>query len=303
MMHPRHENSELVKALGGHHDNVVAQYTVWAITENPSLNLIDLGIDIKLVEDQPANVRAWIYRLIAMTAEDAEQNFEYVELGSRDPIAEARSGLALGLGGTYFDGLEALVIDWFINEPDSEVSQHLLDHMIRQSEDCASYSALVLEIYEKEPTGSSLRKRMETTAAGTILYSRLRQIDRSDDLFGGVTNVTNNTFNIKGGVQGGAVSLGGEATNVGSTAIHYNPQTVEAIQSQLSKLEKELHASSIEPQLKENILRDVQAAKADPTPDKISKVTSAVRLAGEVVLGSTAIWEIGHVLAQLAGLG
>jgi hypothetical protein len=199
--------------------------------------------------------------------------------------------------------LEALVIDWFINEPDSEVSQHLLDHMIRQSEDCASYSALVLEIYEKEPTGSSLRKRMETTAAGTILYSRLRQIDRSDDLFGGVTNVTNNTFNIKGGVQGGAVSLGGEATNVGSTAIHYNPQTVEAIQSQLSKLEKELHASSIEPQLKENILRDVQAAKADPTPDKISKVTSAVRLAGEVVLGSTAIWEIGHVLAQLAGLG
>lgn len=75
MLHPRHENSELVKALGGHHDNVVAQYTVWAITENPSLNLIDLGIDIKLVEDQPANVRAWIYRLIAMTAEDAEQNF------------------------------------------------------------------------------------------------------------------------------------------------------------------------------------------------------------------------------------
>lgn len=124
-----------------------------------------------------------------------------MELGSRDPIAEARSGLALGLGGTYFDGLEALVIDWFINEPDSEVSQHLLDHMIRQSEDCASYSALVLEIYEKEPTGSSLRKRMETTAAGTILYSRLRQIDRSDDLFGGVTNVTNNTFNIKGGFK------------------------------------------------------------------------------------------------------
>lgn len=58
MMHPRYENSALVKALGEHHDNVVAQYTAWAITENPSLKLGDLGVDIRLVEDQPSNVRA-----------------------------------------------------------------------------------------------------------------------------------------------------------------------------------------------------------------------------------------------------
>lgn len=199
MMHPRHGNSELVKALGDHHDNLVAQYTIWAITENPSLNLGDLGIDIKLVEEQPANVRAWIFRLIAMSAEDAERNFEYVELGSRDPTAEARAGLAFGLKETYFDGLEALVIDWFIGEPDPEVRQHLMDHMIRQSKDCPSYETLALEIYEKEPTGSALRKRMEATAAGTELYAKMKQADRSDDLFGGIT-VTKNTYNISGGI-------------------------------------------------------------------------------------------------------
>ena len=303
MMHPRHENHALVKALGSHHDNIVAQYTVWAITENPSLNLGDLGVDIKLVEEQPANVRAWIFRLIAMTAEDAERNFEYVELGSRDPAAEARVGLSLGLKGTYFDGLEALVIYWFVNESDPEVRQHLLDHMIRQAASCASYEALSLEIYEKEPTGSSLRKRMESTAAGTALYSKLERVDLSGDLFGGGTNVTNNTFNIKGGIQGGAVSLGGDAKNSGTTTIHYNPQTIEAIESELSKLERELHQATVDSALKQRMLDLVQAAKADPTPDNISKVTTAIRQAGEIVLASTAIWEIGHVIIKLAGLG
>ena len=48
-----------------------------------------------------------------MTPEDAERNFEYIELGSRDANAEARMGLAVGLKATYFDGLEALVLDWF----------------------------------------------------------------------------------------------------------------------------------------------------------------------------------------------
>ena len=304
MMHPRFENSELVKALGGHHDNIVAQYTVWAITENPSLNLSDIGIDIRLVEEQPANVRAWIFRLIAMTAEDAERNFEYVELGSRDPAVEARAGLAVGLKGTYFDGLEALVTDWFISEPEAEVRQHLLDNMIRQAGNCASYEGLVVEIYEKEPTGSSLRKRMEATAAGTSLYARLRRADRSGDLFEGVINVTNNTFNIKGGIQGGAVSLGGDATNIGSTTSNqYNQQTVEAIQSELSKLERELHEAKIDAAVKQSVLDAVKSAKADTSPDKVWKVVSAIRHTREIVLAGTAVWEIGHASAKLAGLG
>ncbi len=131
MLHPRHDNPQLVRALGGHDDNIVSQYSVWAITENPSLRLGDLGIDIRGIEQQPANVRAWVFRLIAMTPEDAERNFEYLELGMRDPVAEARAGLAIGLKDTFFDGLEALVLDWFTGEHDAEVRQHLLDHMIK----------------------------------------------------------------------------------------------------------------------------------------------------------------------------
>jgi len=51
------------------------------------------------------------------------------------------------------------------------------------------------------------------------------------------------------------------------------------------------------------VLEYVEAAKADPVPEKISKVTLAIRHAGEVVLAGTVIWEMGHVIAKLAGLG
>jgi hypothetical protein len=260
MLHPRHENPQLVKALGGHHDNVVSQYTVWAITENDSLGLADLGIDIRNIEQQPPNVRAWLFRLIAMSPEDAEAYFEYIELGTRDPAIEARSGLALGLRDTYFDGLEALVLDWFTSEPDQEVSQYLLDHMVKQASDCLSYEAMALEVYEKEPAGSSLRQRMEAAAAGTTLYGTFKRIDGSLDLFRGVTFVTSNTFNVSGGIQGGAVSLGGNATNLAPTTIHYNPQTIEAIQSELSRLESEFHQAELDASLKQEMLSLIQAA-------------------------------------------
>lgn len=301
MLHPRHDNSQLVKALGGHHDPVVSQYTVWAITENESLGLGDLGIDIRNIEQQPPNVRAWLLRLIAMTPEDAERNFEFVQLGTTDPAPEARAGLALGLRDTYFDGLEALVLDWFTSESEVEVSHYILDHMVKQASNCPSYEQMAIEVYEKEHIGSSLRQRMEAAAAGTALYGKFKSMDGTLDLFRGVTNVTNNTFNVRS-IQGGAVSLGGDAVNSGETTIHYNPQTIAAIQSELSRLERELHQAPIDAQVKQEILLQVEAAKADPVPDKISKVTTAIRHAGEVMLAGTAIWEIGHAIASLAGL-
>jgi len=300
MLHPRHDNAQIVKALGSHHDSIVSQYSVWAITENRSLGLDALGIDIRSIEQQPPNVRAWVFRLIAMTAEDAERNFEYIELGMRDPDAEARIGLALGLKGIFFDGLEALVLDWFTSEHDTEVSQHILDHMIKQAALCPNYEAMILEIYEKEPPGSSLRQRMEATAAGTSLYTKFRQMDDPADLFRGVPNVTQNTFNIAGGIQGGAVALGGDADNSGSASIHYNPQTIELIQSELSKAERELHASTIDENRKAEALKDLQAAKADPTPDKIAKVVSVLKQIESVATqGAGVVTAIGTAAAAI----
>jgi len=308
LLNPRHTNAEMVKALGAHHDDTVSQYSVWAITENPTLGVRDLGVDIRDVEQQPPNVRAWIFRLLAMTPCNAQKHLEYIALGTSDPEVEARIGLATGLRDTFFDGLEETVMDWFMKEFDAEVVQLLMDHMIRQAPRCGLYRSFVLEFYQDNATELSWRRRMMANAAGTVLYGEMRRIDAvgQDDLFKGGLNVTNNTFNISGGIQGGAVSLGSKAENSGTTSIHYNPQTVATIQSELSKAEHELHSLILEPALKREALEHIQSAKADPSPDKIQRVVGVLEkvksLATSVHGAGTAIGAIVTALGRATGL-
>ena len=122
LFHPRHDNPAIVEVFGRHDDHIVSQYSVWAITENANLGFGDLGIDIKLIERQPANVRSWVYQLIGMSPDDAVENWEYLVHGMGDVDSEARLGAAVGIKDTFIDGLEPLVLDWFPAEPDNEVS-------------------------------------------------------------------------------------------------------------------------------------------------------------------------------------
>lgn len=306
MLNPRHNNSQMVKALGSHHDNIVAQYSVWAITENPTLTINDLGIDIRTVEALPTNVRSWIYQLLAMSAKNAKHYMEYIQLGARDLEPEARAGLSFGFKDTFFDGLEALVLDWFVTETDLEVRQNLLDHMVRQASHCPSYDSMATEIYEAEPPGSALRQRMEAMAVNTPLYRKFRRIelDGTLDLFRGGSTMTKNTFNISGAV--GAVSIGGNADNTGATSVHYNSQTVDIIRSELSRAERELHAAQIEGPLKAEALEQVQAAKVDPTADKLAKAINVLgkveSVATKTVSTGAAISKIVSALGKLTGL-
>ena len=306
MLNPRHDNAQMVKVLGQHDDSIVSQYSIWAITENGTLGIQDIGIDIRTVEQQPTNVRSWIFRLIAMTSEYAARHQQYLELGMRDPEVEAKVGLAIGLKDTFFDGLEALVLDWFTTESDQEVTQNLLDHIVRHARTCPSYRDMAINMYTDD---TSLRDRMEANAIGTPIYRDFKRIsyNGSDDLFRGASPVTNhNTFNFSGGIQGGAVSLGGSAQNFGQTAIHYDVRTIEAIQSELSKAERELHASTIDADLKNEALEHVLAAKADPSPDKISKAITMLgkveSLATKAIGVGTAVGSIASSLGKISGL-
>jgi hypothetical protein len=304
MLNPRHANSTMVKALGAHEDSIVSQYSIWAITESELLGIDDLGIDIRNVESQPSNVRAWIFQLIAMSRENAALHLEYLELGMRDLDPEARNGLAMGLRDTFFDGLEALVLDWFVSEADREVSLSLLDHIVMQARNCPGYETLALEMYE---SGGS-RQRMEAHAIGTPLYAKFRRIsyDGASDLFRRDISVTNNTtFNVNGGIQGGSVSLGGNAANFGPTSVRYDAQTNKAIMAELTKAERELRDTSADESLKHEVLKQVQSAKDDPAPDKIANVISALgrvdSIATHVSGAGTAIGGIITTLGKLTG--
>jgi hypothetical protein len=164
---------------------------------------------------------------------------------------------------------------------------------------------MALEIYEKEPRNSSLRQRMEAVAAGTNLFGKFKRADEPSDLFRSPTTVTHNTIKVKGDLLGGAISLGGSAQNLGATSVHYNPQTIQLLQSELSKAERELHTLGIDLPIKREALKVLEVAKSDPTPDRMAKVISALSQVQTVVekVANTAAAgvKIAEAITKLSG--
>lgn len=310
LFHPRHNNAQIVKQLGKHSDNIVSQYSVWAIVENNSLSLSDLGMDIKLIEQQPPNVRSWLFQLIAMsTTQDTIAYIDYISLGSKDPESEARMGLAVGLENTFFDGIDELVLEWFFSEPETEVRQHLLDHIIKQSDRHSTYESMAINLYEKEPSDSRSRQRMEVSAVGTSLFSKFRRIsyDGSNDLFRHGGNMSNTTININGNIQGAAVAVGGNASNSGTASNYFDSATINAIQSELSMAERQVQVLENNEALKRQALEYIKAAQENPASDNLSKVIKVLKrienFASKAANLSISISTIITKLGQLTGLG
>jgi hypothetical protein len=297
LFHPRHDNSAIVKVLGGHDDSIVSQYSIWAITENPKLGLHDLGINPKAIEQLPANVRGWVFQLIAMSPADAAANWEYIELGSRDPDDAARLGLAVGLRDTYFDGIEPLVVDWVVNEPNAEIRQAPLDHIVRNCSRCSSYEPFALEFYEKEPVGSGNRLRMAANAVNTPLNPKFRNIDfnGTSDLFSqGVVHVKNETTNYNfGNMQAGAMAVGGgDAQSQGAVSNQYDAKTIQNVRADISKIIELLHASSLAADAKAETLAAAMDAQTDPKPEKVGKLWGLLHkigITGELVAATASL--------------
>lgn len=313
LFHPRYSNSEIVSALGSHHDKMVTQYSIWAITENDTLGLRDLGIKLNTIESHPDNVRSWIYQLIAMNSEEAQANFEYIRLGMEEGSSKARGGLAEGIRDTFFDGLEALMLDWFYSESEEDVRSAVLDHFVRQSEQCPNYRDTALEIYKNENPGSALRQRMEAIAGGTKLYSEFKRLSLSNelDLFGydssgyrrGI-NMTKTIINISGGIHDSAVSLTGDAINRRSTKTVYSADIIEEIQNNLNELREGISESEIPSHLKDESDSAIENALADTSPDKITLVLRVLEKVKSVV-GSLAgtVDSIDNFISSIQNIG
>lgn len=182
-----HANSEVIGELNFHPDVIVAQYSVWATYEHPSLGLKNLRLPLHDVETRPANVRKYVYQLAAKDVGTAQDNFEFLMMGSQDESIEARAGLATGLATIYFDSLETLILDWYDDEESDLVKQRLLEHMARYAERCPSYRSPVLKAYEASDMNSLTRARLESAARDTELYTEMKKIiynAEGRDLFG-----------------------------------------------------------------------------------------------------------------------
>jgi nucleoside phosphorylase len=174
---PTLPNHEIIGELNSHPDPIVAQYSVWAIYEHPKLSLQNLRLPLHDVEAKPANVRKYVYQLATKDAQTAQDNYDFLVLGSEDPALDARIGLASGLRDIYFDGLETLILDWFGDEGAEPVKQRLLEHMARNSSRCAAYTDPVLRAYEAADASSLTRMRLEAAARETDLYVAMKRIE------------------------------------------------------------------------------------------------------------------------------
>ncbi|MDO6758111.1 hypothetical protein Q4598_17870 [Phaeobacter inhibens] len=282
---PRFENAELVRQLSKHDDIEVTQYAVWAINEHPDLGVDHLGFDVANVAEYSANIRGWMYRLYGEADIDDGVKHEVVVEGSQDFDADARMNLARGLQGTWYDGLETVMSPWWHNESEDEIREEILNHMVRQAASCSEYRRLVMEQYEASSPYDPLAKRMLASAAGSAIYSDFKRLEikGSGDLFdlpqtgiGGPKQVTNNnTYNI-GSVQGGAVSVGGDATQHGNANNALTGDQVVQLKAELSNLAKELGALPNQTQDLKDVTELVKDAANDLASTKLENVKQAL---------------------------
>lgn len=214
---PRHSNARIVKILGRHHEPIVSQYSVWAAAENPILGAADIGINISELDTLKPNVRSYVYRLFAEDNSISSQRHEIIVQGSKDEDSEARLGLAIGLRESFYDGLEQITVDWFHEEDDTEVSAYILDHIVAQADNVATYERIAIDHYEFASGDKKKRFRMEASASGAKIYGDFKRISIGQEagffgLSGG--SVTNNNFYNNGTIQG-AISQSGDAVNEG----------------------------------------------------------------------------------------
>lgn len=184
LFHPKHSNGQIIKALGTYPDDIVVQYSVWAIIENQKLGMHDLGVSTHPVDALPPNVQAKIMQLVAMRESDHDKRHALMLDGPYLPNADAREGMAKGLLSVYYEGLEGIMLDWSKQESVEYVRKLLAQHFARFSNVCVMYEEEALKLFDANP---ELRDHLRLGAEGQPLYKKLLLQDLrmgTADLFG-----------------------------------------------------------------------------------------------------------------------
>lgn len=309
LFHPRYANGELVKKLSAHDHASVMQYAVWAINENASLGVDHLAFELSDLPSLAPSIRGWTYRLYGEADMDHGLKHEVIADGSKDFEPEARMNLARGLRGTWYDGLEEVTSPWWHDETEASIREELLDHMVRQASECSEYERLAIEQFDAALPNDPVLKRLRAAAAGTPLFAQFRRMEYHDggDLFGfdepkrgNITFMTtnNNSVNI-GNVQGGAVSVGGDASQTGTNQNALTGNQAVQLKADLNQLADELRDLPNQTQELRDVTALVEDTAADPNPSKLSKVRGA--LTG-IFTGTSALAKFGSDSTRIAAL-
>jgi hypothetical protein len=283
MFSDHHENRSVVGELNRHPDNLVAQYSVWAIRENPALGLSDLGFPLKDIESRPANVRSWTYQLVSRDTDSFDDNLDLLECAAFDDESKAREGMAIGIRERWVDGMDYIIIDWTARENDVATMSYLYEHMAAQSDQSPAYSELIRRIYADAKYNALQRAQLEVAASGTSLYSEMQRIQieerRQQDMF--VLNRTDGSSIVQQifNSGGGAINVGANAPT-GNIAIK-NQKTLldssEALSDKLNEALDFVRALEVTPEIRQDAEKALEEASQTSTPGKVQKVIEALK--------------------------
>lgn len=219
-----YKDNEVIKILGGHDDPIVSQYTIWAIAENKDFNFSDIGIKHADIISCPDNVREWFYRLLATRSYAAMANQDMLEEGAQDDEDLVRSGLARGLKETFFEGLEDIVLGWFIREPSLEVRSSLMVHIVENSQNSDGYHKFLIDFFEAGKN-NDLWEVAKASAGGLPIYGHLIRTSQAPDLF---PEDAKTVYNFNGNVNAPGSAFGNNNTvNSNDSNITFNPEEVQ----------------------------------------------------------------------------
>jgi nucleoside phosphorylase len=286
-------NDQVIGELNAHPDHIVAQYSIWATYESPKLGLKNLRLPLHDIASKPINVRKYVYQLIAKDIATAQDNLDFLVMGSEDESADARAGLATGLRDIYFDALETVVLDWYEDEETDLVKQRLLEHMAKNASRCPSYRGPVLRAYESSDANSLTRARLESAARDTELYLDMKKIvyhADGRDLFGfdQQSTATPRISDVSTSAQNAKVLL--------VTALPKEEAAVRATFDRDSILGQTANALRTFPGLEHVIM--IGIAGGCPNVDKIDE---HVRLGDVVFSGNAGVIEYDYVKETRAG--
>jgi hypothetical protein len=300
LFHVRYRNRTIIGQLNGHNDTLVAQYSIWAIVENPALGIKDLAVKLKDIESLPANVRAWIYRLVSADTESASKHMDYIVLGSEDEADDAREGLAIGLRSTYVDGLETVVFDWLPDEPVTRIRQRLLEHMAAGAEQCPAYLVPVVESYKE--SDANARLRLEGAAQRTATYRELRRVAIVQEQASLNLEAPTMVQNINTG--GGSIGVvGGQGIIIAESVQAVSKMSdSSALKPTLDALIKFI-SSNVPPEQQASGAELVKAAANSPSKTTLGKVIEWLKnLAAGASAAGTAAHNVNDLIQQLEAL-
>jgi hypothetical protein len=186
LLHPRHENGTIVRALGQHDDPIVRQYSIWAVIENARLGAEHLGIPFEGIDKEPPNVQAKLLQLAPDAIADPIKRQDLIIAGTNLSSVEAREGLAKGLSHNFYEGLQDVTISWAKSETADRVLLPLAEHFARHASEAPSYREEALTLYDRGP---AFRERVRLGAEGTKLYAEVRTgADQGPGLFDSETD-------------------------------------------------------------------------------------------------------------------